>query len=107
MNKYFGTIGYSVTTETRPGVWEEQIVERNYYGDVQRNTRRWESGEGLNDNLNINNQISIVADPFAYENFHNMRYASFMGTLWKITNVEVQSPRLLLTIGGEYNGAQT
>lgn len=104
MNKYYGVVGYGVTEETTPGVWEPHIVERRYYGDILRNSRRLENGTSTNDDININNQISILADPFAYQNFHNMKYASFMGTLWKVTSVDVQSPRLVLTIGGEYNG---
>lgn len=104
MAKFYGIIGYGETQETQPGVWEEVITERKYFGDVLQFGRRWESGGNLNDNLNINNKISIVADPFAYQNFHAMRYIDFMGALWKITNVEVQQPRLILTIGGVYNG---
>ena len=104
MAKFYGIIGYSVTEETSPGVWTESITERNYYGDVIRNTRRWQPGEGLNDNLTINNIISIVADPFAYQHFHAIRYVKWMGASWKIDNIEVQRPRLILTIGGVYNG---
>ena len=78
-------------------------TERDYRGDVLRNTRKWENGEHLNDDLNVNNQISIVADAYANENFFAMRYISWMGAYWKITNVEVQRPRLILTIGGVYN----
>ena len=104
MAKFYGVIGYADTRETAPGVWSEEINERNYSGDVIKNTRRWQTGENLNDNLVINNTISILADPFVYQNFHAMRYVKWMGASWKITNVEVQSPRLLLTIGGVYNG---
>lgn len=104
MAKFYGTIGYSETHETQPGVWGEVITERKYFGNVLQFGRRWESSGNLNDNLNVNNKISIVADPFAYQNFHAMRYVDFMGALWKITNVEVQQPRLILTIGGVYNG---
>jgi len=107
MAKFYGIIGYSVTEETSPGVWTESITERNYYGDVIRNTRRWQPGEGLNDNLTINNIISIVADPFAYQHFYAIRYIKWMGASWKIDNIEVQRPRLILTIGGVYNGPQT
>lgn len=96
-------IGYGETKETRPGIWDEEITERAYYGDVLQNTRRWETGEHLNDDLNINNKISIVADPYAHQNFHTMRYVEWMGVRWKVTNVEVQYPRLILTIGGVYN----
>ncbi len=107
MAKFYGAIGYITTVETKPGVWEEQITERSYYGDVTRNTRRWSDSSNLNDNLNIANTISIVADPFAYENFHSMKYVEFMGAKWKVSNVEVQYPRLILTVGGVYNGEQT
>lgn len=101
--KFFGAIGFAETVESKPGVWDEQITEHNYYGDVTRNFRRLESSEYLNDNINVSNEISIVADPFANQNFHTMRYIEFMGTKWKINSVEVQLPRLILSIGGKYN----
>ena len=104
MAKFYGAIGYAKTVETMPGVWAEQITERDYYGDVIRNSRRLQSSDKVNDDINISNQISIVADPYAINNFHSMRYAKFMGAKWKISDVEVQYPRLLLTLGGLYNG---
>jgi hypothetical protein len=103
MAKFYGIIGFGETVETRPGVWVEQITEKPYYGDLTRNTRKLQSSENLNDDINIANEISIVADPFANNNFHSMRYVEFMGAKWKISNVEVQHPRLILTIGGLYN----
>ena len=107
MAKFYGKIGYAVTEETILGVWEEHVIERTYFGDLFRNTRRLQSADKINDNINISNEISILADPFAHENFHLMKYVEFMGTKWKIESVEVQSPRLILTIGGVYNGQQT
>lgn len=104
MAKFYGVIGYATTEETKPGVWKEQITERNYYGDLTRNSRMLQSGSQVNDDLNIANEISIVADPFANQNFHSMRYVEYMGTKWKISKVEVQYPRLILTVGGVYNG---
>lgn len=104
MAKFYGKIGYAVTAEVRPGVWKEQITEREYYGDVLRNMRRLETSGQVNDNINVSNIISIVADPFANENFHAMRYVEYMGSKWKVSSVEVQYPRLQLTIGGLYNG---
>lgn len=104
MAKFYGKIGYASTVETKSGVYEEQIVERSYYGDLIRNTRRLQSADQVNDDINISNEISIVADPYATNNFHTMRYAVFMGTKWKISNVEVSYPRLILTLGGVYNG---
>lgn len=104
MAKWFGKIGYAVTSETRPGIWEEVIVERNYYGDMTRNSRRLQAASQVNDDININNELSIISDPYAMNSFHAMRYAEFMDTKWKITNVEVQYPRLILSLGGLYNG---
>ena len=102
--KYFGDIGYGVTEETRPGVSLPTITEREYYGDIVRNTRRLENGGKVVDDLNINMTLSIVADPFAYQNFHQIKYAEYMGSKWKVSSVEVQYPRLILTLGGVYNG---
>lgn len=104
MAKWFGKIGFAETKETTPGVWEEQITEREYFGDLTRNTRRLQSSENLNDNITVANEISIVADPFANQNFHAMRYVKFMGTKWKVSTVEVQYPRLILSLGDIYNG---
>lgn len=106
MGKWFGRIGYSEQLEVSPGVWEEKITERQYYGDVVRNIRRLESSVNVNDDINASMEISIVADPFALSNFHSMRYIEYMGSLWKISNAEVNYPRLVLTIGGLWNGQQ-
>ena len=104
MANFYGPAGYADTVETAHGVHEEKITERMYSGDLLRNTGLLQSAETLNDNVNVANEISIVADPFAYQNFYRMRYVGFMGTRWKVTKVEVQYPRLILTIGGVYNG---
>lgn len=107
MGKWFGKVGYAVTEETEPGIWEKVITEREYYGDIT--TDRWKrqnSGE-VNDNINLSNVISIVADPFAYQNCSNMIYVEIMGDKWKISDIDVnQRPRLILTVGGVYNGEQ-
>ena len=107
MAKWFGVIGFAETVETSPGVWQEQITEVNYYGDVMSDSRTLQTVDQLNDNVNVANKISIVADPFANQHFHAMRYVMYMGAKWKVSTVEVQRPRLILTIGGLYNGAQT
>ena len=104
MARFFGKVGYGVTEDRGQGVWVPSISERNYYGDVLRNTRKWEKGEGINDDLNVNNSISIVADAFAFEHFSEIRYVEWMGTKWKVTNIEVDRPRMTLVIGGVYNG---
>lgn len=104
MPKFCGNIGYAISKETTPGVWIEDIVERQYFGDVYRNTRKLQSGNQVNDSIDISNEISILSDPFANENFHSMRYITYMGAKWKVSSVEVRYPRLILTVGGLYNG---
>lgn len=104
MSKWYGKIGYAVTAETEPGIWEPSIIEKNYFGDMISDRRkRQNSGDG-NDDISLANVISILADPFAYQNCSNIAYVEIMGTKWKVSDIEVQYPRLTLTIGGVYNG---
>lgn len=106
MAKYSGKIGFVFdSTEVRPGIWDTSVIERQYYGDIIRNSRRLESDDKVNGDINVSNKFSIVADAYAYENFFAMRYINWMGVNWKITDVEVQRPRLILSIGGVYNGS--
>ena len=104
VNKWAGKIGFAASVEESKGGWGEAITEREDFGDITRNFRRLENGTSVNDNITVANEISIVADPYAVQNFHSMRYITFMGTKWKISTVEVVYPRLRLTLGGVYNG---
>lgn len=108
MAKYYGKIGYAELVEKAPGVWVEDIIEREYYGELIQNSRRLQQDNQVNSNLVISNRISIVTDPFAISHFHTMRYAEYAGVKWTVTNVEVQldNPRLVLTLGGVYNSGQ-
>ena len=104
MAKWYGPIGFGIEEETEPGYWEIVIHERNYYGELLSNFRKTQNSGGVNDNINIANKISIISDPFANQNFHTIRYVNYMGTNWKVTDVEVLFPRLILTLGGVWNG---
>lgn len=106
MAKFHGEVGYGNTVETPPdsGIWIDDIQEKQYYGDVIRNTRRAEPGESLNDDLVVNNSIAIVADQYAIDHFFKIKYVRWMSTLWVVTNVEVKTPRLVLSLGSVYNG---
>lgn len=104
MTRYSGKVGYGVTVETSPGVHEDQIVEHIYFGDIVRNSLKFREGESVNNDLSVSNSISIVADAYANEHFFAIRYVEWAGTLWTVSEVEVQSPRLLLRLGGVYNG---
>lgn len=106
MARFYGTVGYGLSLETFPGsgVWEDQITEHEYTGDVIRNTRKLEDADKVNDDITVGNSISIVANQFAIDHFFLIKYVRWMGTLWTVTSVEVRSPRLILSLGSVYNG---
>lgn len=107
MGKFYGPIGYAEMVETKPGVYKPQITVHYYSGDVIKNaSRQTQSSDSTNDDITIDNQFSIIADPFAYQNFLKMKYIGYMGVNWKITNVKVERPRLIVNVGGVYNGEQ-
>lgn len=108
MGRYYGRVGYSETVETFEGsrVWVDKITERKYYGEVIQYRTRWQNGTSLNDDLKPSTTIEILADEYAYEHFSRIRYIEWMGDLWKVTDVAPRRPRLVLTLGGEYNGEQ-
>ena len=104
MARFYGNVGYSTTIEKKPGIWVEEVVEYPYYGDIIRNARTLDTGEGVNPNLGVSNSISIVADAYAREHFFAIRYVEWAGALWVVSNVTVESPRLVLRLGDLYNG---
>lgn len=106
MAKFCGLIGFSATVKTAPGVYRENIItERKYAGDVLQNNRKSQEENGqVNDNIKMSNKFSIVADAYANSNFQEIKYVTFAGTKWKVTNIEVLYPRLILTVGDVYNG---
>lgn len=104
MAKFYGEVGYAVPMQTVPGVWEDQIVKLNYRGDVVLNQQRWQPSGEVNDNLNLDNSISIVADELAYANFGYIKYVVWNGCKWEVKSLSVTRPRIILRIGGIYNG---
>lgn len=105
MARYYGRVGFiGETTETSPGIWEELLEARPYYGDVVRNVRRTDGGAQVNATVSVANQISVVADAFAFDHIYAIRYVEWGSTAWEVTSVEVEHPRLVLTLGGVYTG---
>lgn len=104
MTKYCGNILFVKPVEVSLGVYEEVPIAKCYKGDVNKNWRRWETGERLNDNININNTISIVTDSYIFENLGMIRAVEWMGSYWEVSSMEINRPRLILEIGGVYNG---
>ena len=103
--KFYGAVGYVTLEEVVPGKWKEVVTERKYRGDVTRVSRRLQTADKVNDDIRINNEARIAADAFAYQNFQSIRYIIWMGVKWKVESVTVDRPRLVLQIGGEYNGS--
>lgn len=104
MSRFYGKVGFVVdNVETSPGIWEPKIDERNYYGSIPQDNRRWESGESINDNLVLSETISILADAYAYSHISGIRYVYYMGEKWKVNSVSIKKPRIELHLGGIYN----
>lgn len=104
--KYCGNIGFAMTVERDPGIWVDTIVEKRCFGDVIKNSRRWETGDKVNDDLQVNNQISIVADSFCQAHLFQMKYITWFGTAWKVSTVDIAYPRIIITLGGVWNGSR-
>ena len=105
MSKWYGKIGFVETVDKGYGVWKPEVVEKYYFGEIKRNTSKWSSNSrSTNYNVNISNQISIISDPYLEKSLQSIRYIEFMGALYDVTDIEVRYPRLILSIGGVYNG---
>lgn len=104
MARFFGEVGFGETTKTDPGVYEDVITERPYRGDIIRNAKTVESGDKVNSDFSVDNSISVIADQYANEHIFAIRYVRWAGSLWIVSSVEVQRPRLILRLGGVYNG---
>ena len=106
MARFYGKVGFGQTQDQGVGVHEVVVEYRMYSGDVVRNSKSIQDAEKINDNFRVSNSISIVSDTHANEHFFAIRYVEWAGILWEVTDVEVQSPRLLLRLGGKYNGPE-
>jgi len=110
VNRFYGTVGYATNVETVPGVWRPKIVERNYYGNILSSGRRWDRADDSlqqNDNLRITNKFSILADPFAYQHYNEIRYIVYGGVKWKVRDITIEGRRLIMSLGEEYNGSES
>lgn len=102
MAKYYGNIGFATQVETSPGIWEDAIVRRLYKGDVIRNSRRYDNAEGINDEFSLGNTFSIISDAFLYSHIPALRYLEYLGAKFKITSVDIDRPRVTISVGGVY-----
>lgn len=110
MPRFFGPVGFDQgenENSSNPGVWDSVgMIEKNYYGSILKHNRKWDSGESINDDVNATNRISIVADDYAYKHCSGIRYVYWMGAYWKVLSFDVARPRIILNLGGVWNGKQ-
>ena len=103
MARFYGSIGFAIRKETKPGVFRDYIEERPYVGDIVRNTLRWQEGSTVNDTLRIDNAVSVIADPYIITKASDIRYAKWQGTKWKVQSIQIQRPRITLQLNGIYH----
>lgn len=104
MNRWYGKVGYIETVETEPGIWEEQETVREYYGEFVKKSSRFQVSGNVNDDRDVTVELSVVADPYLDLHFSSVRYVEFGGVRWKVNTIEPQRPRMILSLGGVYNG---
>lgn len=105
MARFFGKVGFAIIEETRPSIYEEVYHERSYKGDLVRKSRQWTPTENLNDDIQIYNDVSIIADSFAIMNLGFMRYVHWLDQDFEISSASVDNDRhrITLSLGGVFN----
>lgn len=103
MAKFSGVIGFTITSETSPGVWTDNIVEKSYTGDLNRHYRRWDPSPNKHDDIIFSQDISILQDPYLNSNIQNVIYVKYQGVKWSVRSIDIQYPRVTITLGGEWH----
>ena len=104
MAKFAGLVGYVTQKESESGVWLPETVERKMRGDVIRAASSFNANEKVNEDIILQQRISLVGDPYAFANFTGLKYVTYLGVKWKVLSIEVNRPRLVVTLGGVWNG---
>ena len=106
--KFHGKVGFwKSDEEVRPGVFRPVIEERSYTGELIRNARRFQfEADKKNQNLIINNQVSILSDIYLRENLSSVLYVIWNGIKWHVGSVDINYPRITLELGEVYNGEE-
>ena len=106
--KYYGMLGFENTQEIRPSFYDEQPIERPYYGEIYRKTRQLNDSGYVNGEIGYQLELSILADPYLRNHMDTLRYVTLdtkeNSTKWTVTSVDPTTyPRMTLSIGGVYN----
>ena len=101
--KCSGKIGYARAEETSPGIYQEIIVEKQYYGDIVRNSTQILDSNTINSSIKLNNSISVLCNNYISDNLGCVRYMTFKKSKWKISSIEIKDNRIIFTLGDLYN----
>lgn len=104
MAKFAGLVGYVTQKEKTPGVWTPDNNPRHMKGDIIRQLSSTQNADKVNDDISLNHRVSLIGDAYAFDNYYNIKWVNIDGMRWEVSSVEVQRPRLIVTLGGLWNG---
>lgn len=108
MAKYAGLVGYVTQEEKVPGVWSTVADPKPMRGDIIRASASSQndgrlSSDKINKDVTLNHRVSLVGDAYAFGNYYNIKWIEIDGAKWEVSSVELQRPRLIVTVGGLWN----
>lgn len=104
MTKYAGLVGYVVQEQTAPSVWTPVETPKRMKGDIIRQSASTQNDDKVNSDITLNHRVSLIGDAYAFSSYFNIRWIEIDGHKWEVTNVEVQRPRIIVSLGGPWNG---
>ena len=110
MAKYTGLVGYVTQVETAPGVWSSVENPKRMKGDIIRqssslqNDYRSNTGNKVNSDISLNHRVSLIGDAYAFSSYFDIRWIEVDGRKWEVTSVEIQRPRIIVSLGGLWHG---
>lgn len=103
--KYVGNIGFlSSNTEVTGGIATQPIISKRYFGEIITTSSRLQTQDKINPDVTINNSIAILLDGYLNNNLSNIVYVEFLNKKWSVSSIELRHPRVILSLGGLYNG---
>jgi len=110
MAKYSGLVGYITQEESSPGVWSSVENPKLMKGDIIRQSSSFQSdgrtsSSKVNDDITLNHRVSLLGDAYAFSNYYTIKWIALDGLKWQVSSVEIQRPRIIVTLGGLWNGS--
>jgi hypothetical protein len=98
MARFAGFVGYVTQVESVPGVWSPVENPKYMRGDVIR-----QSSTSQNGDISLNHRVSLIGDSYTFNNYYNIKWVEIGSAKWSVTSVEIQRPRVIITLGGLWN----